>query len=818
MRLSDLKPGQTGVITKILGHGAFRKRVMEMGFVRGREIRVILNAPLQDPVKYALMDYEVSLRRSEAALVEVELLEIWKHAATSADLAMECREESEPDADPIPLRKDKIINVALVGNPNCGKTSMFNMVSGAHEHVGNYAGVTVGAKEGTLKYKGYRFNIVDLPGTYSLSAYSPEELYVMRYLREETPDIIINVVVASNLERNLYLTTELIDMNRPMVIDLNMFDELKRSNANLDYDSLGKMLGVPIIPTIANTGWGIDKLLDIVIDVFEMKNPDTRHIHVPLNPEIERNVTAINRVIKGDHAISDHFSPRFLAIKFMEHDPEVEKMLADAPCYPTLTRIRDSAQKSVSAKLKEDMASTISADKYGFIQGALAETMEGSIVKDEKTTKIIDTFVTNKLFGFPIFLAIMWLMFWCTFELGSYPMGWIESLVSWISGLIGRLMTDGPLKDLLLDGVIGGVGGVIVFLPNILILYAFISFMEDSGYMARVAFIMDKLMHKMGLHGKSFIPLVMGFGCNVPAIMSTRIIESKSSRLITILINPFISCSARIPIYVLLVGAFFPAHGALVFVGLYLLGVIVAVVTARMLRKFWFKADETPFVMELPPYRIPTMRATLRNMWSKAEQYLRKMGGLILVASVIIWALSYFPHYTATDVPADFRASALSEMPASTLASQTPEQIDELIATEYQQSHSILGHVGKFVEPVVRPMEFGWKTCVSLIAGSAAKEVVVSTLGVLYVGDDDAEALSQRLKTPSKITGDPPFTQASALAFMVFVLLYFPCIATLAAVSRETGSWKYTLFTLLYNTGIAWVLAFATFHIASLFI
>ena len=441
MRLSDLKPGQTGVITKILGHGAFRKRVMEMGFVRGREIRVILNAPLQDPVKYALMDYEVSLRRSEAALVEVELLEIWKHAATSADLAMECREESEPDADPIPLRKDKIINVALVGNPNCGKTSMFNMVSGAHEHVGNYAGVTVGAKEGTLKYKGYRFNIVDLPGTYSLSAYSPEELYVMRYLREETPDVIINVVVASNLERNLYLTTELIDMNRPMVIDLNMFDELKRSNANLDYDSLGKMLGVPIIPTIANTGWGIDKLLDTVIDVFEMKNPDTRHIHVPLNPEIERNVTAINRVIKGDHAISDHFSPRFLAIKFMEHDPEVEKMLTDAPCYPTLMQIRESAQKSVSAKLKEDMASTISADKYGFIQGALAETMEGSIVKDEKTTKIIDTFVTNKLFGFPIFLAIMWLMFWCTFELGSYPMGWIESLVSWISGLIGRLMT-----------------------------------------------------------------------------------------------------------------------------------------------------------------------------------------------------------------------------------------------------------------------------------------------------------------------------------------------------------------------------------------
>lgn len=817
MRLSDLKPGQTGVITKILGHGAFRKRVMEMGFVRGREVSVILNAPLQDPVKYALMGYEVSLRRAEANLVEVELLEDWNASATHADNAHDVSECDSCEKGKRRLRPDKIINIALIGNPNCGKTSLFNMVSGAHEHVGNYAGVTVGAKEGSLKYKGYRLNIVDLPGTYSLSAYSPEELYVMRYLREETPDVIVNVVVASNLERNLYLTTELIDMNLPMVVDLNMYDEIQKGNARLDHESLGKMLGVPFVPTIAPTGWGIDRLLDTVIEVYEMTNPDTRHIHVNMNPETEQAVSVLNSEFKKDPSVTEHFSPRFLAIKFMERDPEIEHMLSGNHNYNRWAAMRDNENSRIQQQLNEDVASAISADKYGFIQGALRETMEGSLEKEEKSTRIIDAFVTNRLFGFPIFLTAMWAMFWATFQLGSYPMEWIESLVSWISETIGAHMADGPLKDLLLDGVIGGVGGVIVFLPNILILYAFISFMEDSGYMARVAFIMDRLMHKMGLHGKSFIPLVMGFGCNVPAIMSTRIIESKSSRLITILINPFISCSARIPIYVLLAGAFFPQHGALVFVGLYLLGIAIAVLTAKMLRKFWFKADETPFVMELPPYRMPTFKATMRNMWGKAEQYLRKMGGLILVASIVIWALSYFPHYAMEDVPDAYRSEAIAEMPSSTTEESSLSDIDELITTEYQQEHSILGHIGKAVEPVMAPMEFGWKTCVSLIAGAAAKEVVVSTLGVLYVGDDDAAALSERLSSPSKITGKAPFDKASALAFMVFVLLYFPCIATLAAVTRETGSWKYTAFSLIYNTTLAWILAFATYRIALLF-
>ncbi len=811
--LSQLKPGEKGIIIKIHGHGAFRKRVMEMGFVRGREVTMILNAPLQDPIKFSLMGYEISLRRAEAELIEICSTGEWDE---DENIKKAGRQSNSGD-DSNNTRRDKIINIALIGNPNCGKTSIFNFVSGAHEHVGNYAGVTVGAKEGTMNYKGYRFNVVDLPGTYSQSAYSPEELYVMRYLREETPDVIVNVVVASNLERNMYLTTELIDMNRSMVICLNMFDELKRSNANLDYDALGKMLGVPIVPTIASTGWGIDKLLDTIIEIYEMKNQDVRHIHVRLSPPIEAAVKELNDSFKKDSSISQHFSPRFLAIKFLEGDPEVESQLHDNPNYDKWVEIRRNVENTVHKDMNEDLAEAISADKYGFIQGALRETLVGNTAQEEKTTKIIDSFVTNKLFGFPIFLLVMWLTFWATFEIGSYPMEWIESLVSWISGIVGRFMQEGPLKDMLLDGIIGGVGGVIVFLPNILILYFFISFMEDSGYMARVAFIMDKLMHKMGLHGKSFIPLIMGFGCNVPAIMSTRIIESRSSRLITILINPFMSCSARIPIYVLLVGAFFPTHGAWIFTGLYLLGIIVAVLTAKMLRKFWFKEDETPFVMELPPYRMPTAKATLRNMWAKAEQYLKKMGGLILIASIIIWALSYFPRYSADQIPESFITEVTADIPEGTLQTMNQSQIDDMVLNEYQQGHSILGYIGKGIEPVMRPLDQSWKACVSLLAGVAAKEVVVSTLGVLYVGDDDADALSTRLRTPSSLTGQMPFSQASALAFMVFVLLYFPCIATFSALIRESGSWKYGLFSFFYNTALAWVLGFITYRIALLF-
>ena len=810
MRLSELRPGEKAVIIKILGHGAFRKRVMEMGFVRGREVTMVLNAPLHDPIKYKLMDYEVSLRKSEAHLIEIVPIEEW---STHHDVSTASTELFDENAEQAPVRKDKVINIALIGNPNCGKTSIFNRVSGAHEHVGNYAGVTVGAKEGKIHYKGYEINVVDLPGTYSLSAYSPEELYVMRYLREETPDVIVNVVVASNLERNLYLTTELIDMNRSMVIALNMYDELEKSKAVLDYELLGALLGVPVVPTKASSNWGLDRLLDTVIEVYELREPHMRHIHVKMRPEVEDEVYRLKEVIKNNPDITHHFSPRYLAIKMLEKDPEAERILAGAENYERLKEIRDEGRKRIEERLGHDVASVVTAEKYGFIAGAMAEAYESG--EEKKTTSIIDAFVTNKLFGFPIFILVMWLMFWATFKVGAYPMEWIEDLISWISVKIDGVMTDGPLKDLLLDGIIGGVGGVIVFLPNILILYAFISFMEDSGYMARVAFIMDKMMHRMGLHGKSFIPLVMGFGCNVPAIMSTRIIESKSSRLITVLINPFISCSARIPIYMLLVGAFFPHYGAWVFVGLYLLGIAVAVITARLMRRFWLKTDETPFVMELPPYRFPTAKATIRDMWFKARQYLQKMGGIILVASIIIWVLSYVPRHDS--VPESEKKRMLADIPSAAVADMSEEQIDAILLTEYQQEQSVLGQIGRFVQPVMEPMEFTWKTCVSLFAGAAAKEVVVSTLGVLYVGYDDVDALSSRISTPSPVTGKAPFNTASALAFMVFVLLYFPCIVSLTAIGRETGSWKYPLFSIVYNTGLAWFASFMVYMVASLF-
>ena len=797
IRLSDLKTGESATIVKILGYGAFRKRVMEMGFVRGKKVKSLLNAPLQDPIKYNILGYEVSLRHSEAALIEV--VPDNENDTQLATPVSNTKIETINDNDPVTIakREGKNINVALIGNPNCGKTSLFNFVSGAHERVGNYSGVTIDAKEGYFDYKGYHITIVDLPGTYSLSAYSPEELYVRRYLKNEIPDVILNMIVASNLERNLYLTTELIDMDRSMVVGLNMYDELQKSGAKLDYDALGKMIGVPFVPTITKTGEGIHELLDTIIEVYEDRHETVRHVHVKLGSEIESAIKELKDNIKTSSHQVQQFSPRYLAIKLLEGDKEVEQMLQNQPEFPQWKAIRDKWVTHIEDVGQEDIVSAIASEKYGFISGALHETYEqGEEPRNVKGTEIIDAIVTHKLFGFPIFVLIMWFMFWATFEIGAYPMEWIEMGIEWISGFIGNLMPAGPLKDLIIDGIIGGVGGVIVFLPNILILYLFISFMEDSGYMSRAAFIMDKIMHKLGIHGKSFIPLVMGFGCNVPAIMSTRIIESRSSRLITMLINPFMSCSARLPIYILLVGIFFPNHPSLVLMSLYLLGIFVAFITARLLRRFYFKKDETPFVMELPPYRVPTLKATLHHMWDKGEQYLHKMGTVILIASVVIWILSYFPRNLE----------------------KSNEQMTQQELVE-QQHNSLLANMGYFIEPVMEPLGFNWKTSVAILSGASAKEIVVSTLGVLYSADsNDENSLSDRLTATNPQTGKPDFNPAMALAFMVFSLLYFPCIASIVAIIKESGSWKYGAFTIIYNTSIAWIIAFILYRIGLFFV
>ncbi len=793
MRLDELQTGQKAKIVKILGHGAFRKRLIEMGFVKGHDIEVLLHAPLKDPIKYSIMGYEISLRRSEAHLVEV---------TPFAGEQNHARSGGEKPAD-VRHRPAHVINVALVGNPNCGKTSLFNVASGAKEHVGNYSGVTVDAKSGHFDYKGYRFNIVDLPGTYSLASYSPEELYVRKYLRDATPDVIINVVVASNLERNLYLTTELIDMDRSMVIALNMYDELEKRGDRLDYKLLGSMIGVPVVPTVSRTGQGLNELFDTVIDVYEGRDEDVRHVHVNLGEDIERGVTAVKDLIKAEPDVSPRFSPRFIAIKLLEDDAEVIRLVESLPGSAQIMEATRAEQQRIELMRKEDASSAIADEKYGFIAGALAETLVKGDQDRNNPTNIIDAFVTNKLFGFPIFLLIMFAIFWATFEIGQYPMDWIEWLVGKISQIVQGMMPDGPLKDLIADGIIGGVGGVIVFLPNILILYFCISFMEDSGYMARAAFIMDKLMHRIGLHGKSFIPLIMGFGCTVPSIMATRSIESRTSRLITILINPFMSCSARLPVYVLLVGTFFERHAALVILGLYCLGVVVAMVTARLLRKFKFTTDVTPFVMELPPYRIPILKASLRHTWGKGQQYLKKMGGVILVASIIVWALNYFPIHDREATVADADDAQL------TTAISDDSQIDV-------HRDSYLEMAGKIVNPVMEPLGFHWRASVAALAGIPAKEIVVSTLGVLYTGDEeiDDSSLSARLTAVNPATGTADFSAASALSFMIFILLYCPCIATVAAIVKETNSWKYGAFSVVYNTLLAWLVALAAYHIA----
>ena len=829
MKLSELKTGEKGVIVKVSGHGGFRKRIIEMGFIKGKIIEVLLNAPLKDPVKYRLMGYELSLRHNEADLIEIVSLEEAKKMRANIkqeDLIGKIIDNKDFDEQPLQPQSQSsspddqvmeeeadrlhhIINVALVGNPNCGKTSLFNFASGAHERVGNYSGVTVDAKSGHAEFEGYTFNLVDLPGTYSLSAYSPEELYVRKQLVEKTPDIVINVIDTSNLERNLYLTTQLIDMHIRMVCALNMFDEVDKRGDNIDCDKIGRLFGVPMIPTSFHNGKGVKELFHEIIYIYEGQegdDPHFRHIHINHGHEIEHGIEEMQEHLKQENDLRHRYSTRYLAIKLLEKDKEIEKYISLLPDAQDIFKHRDKAAARVKEETGEDSETAIMDAKYGFIHGALQEAnYETGNKKDTyQATHILDNILTNKYVGFPVFLFLIWLMFETTFVLGQYPMNWIDDGVNWLGNMISTYMPDGPVKAMLAEGVIGGVGAVIVFLPQILILYFFISFMEDSGYMARAAFIMDKLMHKMGLHGKSFIPLIMGFGCNVPAVMATRTIESRRSRLVTMLILPMMSCSARLPIYVMITGTFFAVkYRSLVMVSLYAIGILMAIIMSRIFTKHVIKGEDTPFVMELPPYRFPTWKAIFRHTWEKGKQYLKKMGGIILVASIIVWALEYFPHHKDLN----------------------PQQ---------QQEQSFIGHIGKAIEPVFTPQNFNWKLDVGLVAGVGAKEIVASTMGVLYTGNDshgnknssDAqkyERLHKQIVSDVIQNGtDPSIAESvsslTAYCYLLFVLLYFPCIATIAAIKGETGSWKWALFAAGYTTCLAWVVSAAVFRIGILFI
>ena len=802
MKLSELKTGESGVIVKVHGHGGFRKRVIEMGFIKGKKVEVLLNAPLHDPVKYKLMGYEVSLRHQEADMIEViteEEARQQEQEPTSSAILIE--DHQDDFLQHIAMKERRTINVALVGNPNCGKTSLFNYASGAHGHVGNYSGVTVDATEAHASFFGYEFNLTDLPGTYSLSCYSPEELYVREHLTEKMPDVVINVIDASNLERNLYLTTQLVDMNIRMVCALNMFDEFERRGDKVKLDTLSHLFGIPMIPTSFKNGMGVKELFRAVIQVYEGASKHSRHLHINYGHEIEDGISHIQKYLKADEHISQHYSTRYLALKLLEHDSQVldylgrhmagEQRMKD---FHNLTHARDKASARVMEETGSDSETAIMDAKYGFINGALKEAgfKTGTKKDTYKTTHLIDGVLSHKYFGFPIFFLMLYIMFETTFSLGQYPMDWIEWFVGWLGDKASATMPDGPLKAMFVDGVIGGVGSVIVFLPQILILYFFISLMEDSGYMARAAFIMDKLMHKMGLHGKSFIPLIMGFGCNVPAVMATRTIESRRSRIITMMVLPFMSCSARLPIYIMIAGTFFSLqYRSWVLLSLYAIGIVMSVIVSKIFSSLVIKGDDTPFVMELPPYRWPTPKAIWRHTWEKGKEYLKKMGGVILVASVIVWALEYFPHNE----------------------SLTPQQ---------QQEQSYLGRMGKTIEPVFTPQGFNWKLDVSLLAGVGAKEIVASTIGVLYSGDDsfaDDESFSddnERYTRLRQLMIRDGITPLIAYAYLIFILLYFPCIATIAAIRNETGSWRWALFAALYTTLVAWVASALVFQLGSL--
>ncbi len=825
MTLADLKSGEKAIISKVRGRGAFRKRIIEMGFVVGKQVIVIKNAPLKDPIEYNIMGYEVSLRRTEASLIEVHT----DYIKPKLDEDFASRLQLEESLNIIKINRPKTINVALVGNPNCGKTTLFNHASNSHEQVGNYGGITVDAKKAVFKYKDYKINIVDLPGTYSLTSYTPEELYVRDHIIKEVPDIILNVLDTSNLERNLYLTTQLIDMDLKVIIALNMWDEFKLKGDKFDYDTLGKMIGMPMVPLVASKGIGLDEIFDKIITAFEDKEPIIRHIHINYGRRIEMAIKRIQEKINipGNEVVTSKIAPRFLAIKLLEQD---EKETERISLCKNENEIREIAVKEseIISKLRNENSETIFTDaKYGFIEGALKETYKKSDLKEKiSRSRIIDKVLTGRLLSYPVFLLAMWVMFQTTFLIGDYPMQWIEKGVELLGDLLIKYLPEGMFRDMLVDGLLGGVGGVIVFLPNILILFFFITLMEASGYMARVAFIVDKLMHKIGLHGKSFVPMLMGFGCNVPAIMATRTIESKTDRLKTMLIIPFMSCSARYPVYILIISAFFDNFRGTILFGIYMFGIFLAAFIAWVMKKTLFKVETIPFVMELPPYRVPALTSILKQTWFKGQQYIKKMGTIILAGSLIVWALGYFPLNNDIEQEYNSKISELKKEKNNYSANELNSKVNtlQLEKQSLKQEKSFIGYIGKFIEPVIYPLGFDWKMGVSLLAGSSAKEIIISTMGVLYQTDieNNEKSLVEKLQTQrytsGKRKGQLVFSQLVALSYLLFILIYFPCLAVIAAIKNESGKWKWSLFLAFYTTALAWLASFTVYQIGNLFI
>lgn len=822
--LDTLQEQESAIIVRVGGEGAFRHRIVEMGFVAGTKVTSLKKAPLQNPVDYAIMGYNVSLRQEEAELIEVLSEEAYKQLNTNDPKqsvnTSPIEKVSFDDFEPTHIKdQSKRIKVALVGNPNSGKTTLFNYASHSRERVGNYSGVTVGAKTARFKQQAFTFDIVDLPGTYSVTHYSPEERYVQDFLINEHPDVVVNVIDASNLERNLYLTTQLIDMGVKVVIALNMYDELEKRGDVFDFQHLGEMIGMPMVPTVASKGLGIHDLFATVIEVAKGKHPYLRLVNINYGTEIEQSIDSLKNVLSLGRvklSLPSTVSKRSIALMSLEGNTDVLPQTVQV----TLSAKAEEERNRLYKCMAQPSETAIADARYAFIKGALHQCLQLAEGSQQPHLNVIDKVLLNKFLSLPIFLFFIWLMFWATFTVGAYPMDWIDMGVGALGSLIEHNMANGMLKDMLVDGVIGGVGGVIIFLPNILILFLFISIMEDTGYMARVAFVMDRIMHKIGLHGGSFIPLMMGFGCNVPAIMATRTIQNRNDRLLTMLINPFMSCSARLPVYILFIGAFFPHNATTVLFSIYIIGILLAAVIALLFKKILFRSQEAPFVMELPPYRMPTLRNVLKHMWFKASQYLKKMGGVILVASIIIWSLSYFPTQYEGVQTFDNKLTeqrmllhGTNDVEQQTEIEETILHIEQAQAAAHQEQ-SYLGRIGKGIEPIMQPLGFDWKMSVALLTGASAKEIVVSTLGVLYQADgsEDSPVLQERLRKATYKSGQKVgrkvFDPIVSFAFLIFVLIYFPCIATVAAIKKESGGWKWAAFLMLYTTVLAWVLAY----------
>jgi len=709
--------------------------------------------------------------------------------------------------------RPKIV-VALAGNPNSGKTTIFNNLTGARQHVGNYPGVTVERKEGHREYDGHEILFVDLPGTYSLTAYSAEELVARNFIIDEKPDVVVNIIDSSNLERNLYLAVSLMETGVPLVLAFNMSDEARARGYEFDLEKFSRFFDAPVVRTVGHKGEGMDELLEKIIFVVSNEK-DRRNTHfVNYGNELEEEIGKIMLLLEEEPLLAEKYGARWLAVKLLENDRDVrEKVTSHA--------IRKQLEKSYShleSILGERPEIVIASNRYGYISGACQEAVHSTVEVLHTISDKIDAVITNRVLGIPIFLGLMYLVFYLTFTLGEPSTGWIESSFKWLGDNVGALWPEGSkslLKSLLVDGIIGGAGGVIVFLPNILLLFFAIAILEDSGYMARAAFIMDRFMHKIGLHGKSFMPMLIGFGCSVPAIMATRMLENKRDRLVTMLVVPLMSCGARLPIYALIIPAFFPkAWNAPMLWIIYVIGVLLAVASAKVLRSTIFKGESVPFVMELPPYRMPTFRGVITHMWQRGWLYMKKAGTVILGISIILWAMTTFPGLpegAAERFEKEKQAIGASE--AGSEEKREKVTSIENAMTEASLSTSIAGRVGHAIEPVLRPMGFDWKIGTALIGAFAAKEVFVAQLGIVYSIGKEADEGSSALRDKLRAN----YTPLAAFCIMLFCLVSAPCMATVAITRRESNSWRWALFQLAGLTLLAWVLTVIVFQAGRLF-